>query len=191
MRHDLIGGILTIVALLMLVGYGATAASQSRRLEAQLSVRAPTYERAQIQDRLTGTTLNVEPYAGGAARPALVWFLDLDRCYGCLTDVVDWLHLEQLPGHDLRMFVSGTPSPDVAAPLRLLKRTRIVYVRDEEIHRMIGDVLADTKLLIDDTGIIRLADSRASGQACGWSFEAQVAALLGLPPARPIRDTAP
>ena len=42
-----------------------------------------------------------------------------------------------------------------------------------------GPLLPNTKLLVDHTGVVLMADSRTAASDCNWNFEAQVGALRG------------
>jgi hypothetical protein len=88
----------------------------------------------------------------------------------------------------------GARTRGVAAQLRALRRTVVGQARREDVLAKLGNILPNTKFLLDAERIAVLVDSRASGKDCGWSFEAQVAAIRGLNSAqaiRPVRKTAP
>lgn len=192
-RRDLLA--LAALALAML----AAVQHYRRVLEATQVIErtGPGYARAAVQDALIGRTIDLgrlgiapDPAEAGAEaprRPALIWVLDLDRCQGCFDSVTEWAQLERLAEHDRHMVLTGEPTSDVLARLRVLRATSVVRNLRDSVTALLGPTLANTKLLVDPTGIILLADSRSSGQDCGWSFEAQVGALRGLGSAARIR----
>jgi len=152
--------------------------------------------RANTEDQLVGRTLALlainEPEADKAApdaKPILLWVLDLERCSGCLDAVSQWTRLEQLLDYRFVVVVVGTPSPEARTRLRVMRKTRVVSASDESVTRMIGRRLPSTKLLLTGEGVVLLADSRAAGQNCGWSFEAQVGVLMGVLPPASIRTS--
>lgn len=149
--------------------------------------------RAIVRDRLIGRRITVDawvaaPDPGGRHRPVLLWLLDVDRCPACFDSVVGWMDLERLADHDLLLILVGEVTPDVQARLRLLRRTTWTQATESAVQSVVGPVLPNTRMLLDSTGIAMLVDSRSSGQECGWSFEAQVGALLRLNPAARIRS---
>jgi hypothetical protein len=173
----------TSMALLM-----TTRANQARS-----TVRLMTagYQRALVQDRLIGMKLNLA--ALGAQPPqldqfSLAWFVDLGHCTGCFDSLNDWAHLEQDEHLNLVLFVAGDTEPAVEKRLRVLRRTAVVRTGRSFVRDVLGFTLPNTKLMVDPTGTVVLADSRYSGQECGWSFEVQVAVLRGLERVRAIRS---
>jgi hypothetical protein len=159
-------------------------------------------ERARTQDRLIGSAIDVASFGAGSPvshllnrrRPVLLWIVDLENCSGCFDGVSEWTRLERLEDHDLVLLLMGARTRGVAAQLRALRRTVVGQARREDVLAKLGNILPNTKFLLDAERIAVLVDSRASGKDCGWSFEAQVAAIRGLNSAqaiRPVRKTAP
>jgi hypothetical protein len=161
-------------------------------LEARLSSR-----RGLVQDRLTGRTIDLAALGiarPGAAsdqrRPMVLWVVDLDSCSGCFDGVGAWSRLERLGSYDLFLILLGARTADVEARIRALRGTNVTDSRRAQVVRVLGPVLPSTRLLLDADGVAILVDSRASGQECGWSFEAQVASVTGVNSGRTIRRDA-
>lgn len=178
----------TLLLLLLVIAVGVL----SRRLAAadeMVSVMTNGFRRAQVQDRLTGAMLDLEPLGiENAPERRAVWFLDLERCLGCVDTTRDWALLDGGPDLALDVVIAGEMSLSTEARFRGLRRTTIHRVSNDDIRLALGgNFLASTKILLDSRGMVLLADSRAGGQECGWSFDAQMANLLGLDPHRPIR----
>ena len=71
---------------------------------------------------------------------------------------------------------------------RAVRDTEIVSMSKEELVAAVGPLLSNTKLLVDGSGIVLLADARSGGSECGWSFDAQVGALRGVLPSHLVRN---
>ncbi len=121
------------------------------------------------------------------SRPVVVWIVDLEKCSGCFGAVGEWARLERLADYDLLLFTIGRLTPAIESRIRALQRTVVRPTTRATVSAVIGPVLANTKLLLDVDRIAVLVDSRASGQECGWSFEAQISAVKGLASAKSIR----
>ncbi|MGH7467409.1 MAG: hypothetical protein ACRENP_05420 [Longimicrobiales bacterium] len=153
--------------------------------------------RAQAQDRLIGSTLKlarvdaVRQARTNGSRRMLMWIVNLDKCSGCFDAVGEWTRLEQLSDHDAFLLLIGQRTPEVEARLRALDKTHVTSLSADAAAQIFGPLLANTKLLVDPDGIVLLADSRAGGQECGWSFEAQVGAVMGATAGNSIRGVAP
>lgn len=182
--------LLSIMAIGAAAAVAGLATRRARLLDESLRGITPTYQRARIHDRLMGAHLDVPANVSAPHRPRpamFVWILDLDTCTGCFDTVADWAYLEQLQEYDFVIGLVGTVSPTARGRLRMLSRTRVTYWSRSAVQQHLGPILPNTKLMLDTAGTVLLVDSRQVGQECSWSFEAQAAALLGLPPARPIR----
>lgn len=186
------GNLVTIAALIVLVAL--SVGSHLRYLEARNALDRTQlgHMRATVQDRLIGSVIDLAPIGGQAPGTSvsvrtLLWIVDLERCHGCFDSVNEWTQLERLEGYDLWLVLIGPPTADVDARLRALSKTRIRQVPRDSVVSVLGPTPPNTKMLLDDEGIVLLVDSRASGQDCGWNFEAQVGALSGLESARRIR----
>ncbi len=181
----------TLLALLFLVVVTAAAVAQTRRVERALDAAAHALQRASVNDDLVGRLFDDAGLGIGTTdRFTFVWLVDLDRCAGCVDTVTDWVTLEGLDDHEFVLVLAGTSSPSLERRVRMLKRTRVLRWPSGSIASRLGLVLPNTKLLLSPDGVITLADSRAAGQGCRWSFEAQAAVLRGLDPKRPIREYA-
>lgn len=64
----------------------------------------------------------------------------------------------------------------------------MVRIATDSVVLALGAVLPNTKLLIDDGGIVLMADSRSASSECGWSFDAQVGALRRIFTGETIRN---
>ena len=185
----------TVLALLLAIGVCALAVWRYARVRAELRVAGEPSLRTLIRDRLLGKEVDLRGL--GVARPSpesvdgqpvLLWILDLERCSRCVGAIAEWTQLErQLPDHVFALLVIGDPSPPLAALLRAPRRTVIVDTDRSSVFASLGPLLPSTKVLLDPSGIVVMVDSRASARDCGWSFEAQVGALLGVSSARTIR----
>ena len=185
----------TITAALVLAVLAiAVAWSRNSALQADLARDRASALRAQIQDRLMGTTVDLSSWTEGGERepglgtPTVLWVLDLDRCSGCFDQIGPWARLELLPDHNLVLLIVGEVGSAEEARLRVLRRTSIKTASRERVYDRFGVLRASTKFLLDSDGVVLLVDTRASGQSCGWSFEGQVAAIRGLSPATAIRQ---
>jgi hypothetical protein len=158
----------------------------------RLETVAPSYLRSTIQDRLIGSRLDLDFVPiGESQRPySLVWIVDLDLCEGCIDSVVEWTVLDRLDGYARYLVLTGSRSGAsvVRARRRALASTTIVPATREAVRSAVGQLLPSTKLLLDSTGVVLMADTRTSGQLCGWSFDAQVGALMGVTPVSRIRN---
>lgn len=190
---------LTILALLV---SGSAAVLSARQLGAARETIARTRLsslRAEGQDRLIGKRIDLQSLvpvrpmvvSAEAKRSTLVWVLQLDRCSGCFDTVSEWVRLEQLSDYDLILVLVGRSTPAVEARLRALSRTVVHWGSQARVDSALGDVLPNTKLLLDSLGVAVLVDTRASGQECGWNFEAQISALAGVGQATAIRTKKP
>lgn len=191
-HRGLVGEAITLLALLLMLIVGVTMFGLYRGARKSLEDNGPALMRARTYDRLMGTRLKLASLTGGGETegPAVIWVVDLDSCKGCLDTVTPWLELEKLGGdYDLHfLMVGGGDQLTVAeSRARLFRRTNVMRKPRDSIFAALGPTLPSTKLLVDPNGIILLVDSRSSGQECGWSFEAQVGALLGLETAHGIR----
>jgi hypothetical protein len=198
-RGSFLRELLACLALIAALGAWGLSVRRNAQTDVHLQRMSLPAARAQAQDRLVGTVVDVAALSGGMERrgdgnvphrPAIVWLLDLDRCSGCFDSVGEWTRLERLDDHDALLILIGDRTPAVDARLRALRRTEVRWTDRERVHDQLGPVLANTRLLLDEDGIALLVDSRAVGQDCGWSFEAQVGALKGLNSAWAIRQSA-
>lgn len=183
-----------VAIILALLATTVMAVHQFRGREAaveQVFGLTPNAARAVSQDQLIGRALALRDIAPASVpedtRHMFLWVVDLDRCFGCFDSVAQWARLELLLNYRFRLLLVGAPNPQVKARLRVLSKTSTAIVTREEARRLIGNTLPSTKLLLNEEGVVLLADSRSSGQNCGWNFEAQVGALVGALPARAIR----
>ncbi len=174
------------LAVFALVLCGAVAvwntAASNRELAATLQSTAPLAERSSVRDRLVGRAVSLSWLGLEEPDPAeahLVWIVDLARCQTCLSGrPAVWNAL----GDDdsLRRHVVVFDTDDVPEDgRRSLRGTALTEARRRDVQAALGPLLPNTKLLIDGAGVVVMADSRAVGSDCGWSFEAQVGALRG------------
>lgn len=185
----------TILALLIAAALGGLSVKRYRDARAVIAETRLSSLRAEGQDRLIGKRIDVATLTSNtAARPTdttrrstLIWVVELDRCSGCFDTVSEWARLEQIAAYDLKLVLVGHSTPAVEARLRALGRTTVRWGKQERVDSALGNVLPNTKLLLDPDGIALLVDTRASGQECGWNFEAQIGALQGLGTAGAIR----
>jgi hypothetical protein len=192
-RFVLLRELITVLALIGLASVAGLSAHHAREARAVARFASAGYERSLVHDRLMGTKLDLEALGADLEPKRLVfaWFIDLDRCNGCFDTIADWQYLEESDEHSLILFAAGNVVPSVEKRLRALRRTAIVRTEMARVSNILGFVLPNTKVMIDATGTVLLVDSRYSGQECGWSFEAQAAALRGMEAARPIRSIEP
>lgn len=193
-RAGLLTDGITVAALLLALMVAGLSQRRTAVLRETIHQMRLSSLRAEAQDRLTGRRIDL-PSLGldrpatraSEARPLLLWIVDLDNCDGCFDGVGEWTRLERLEDHDLALLLTGESAYGVQARLRALRRTLVRRVTHQTVLGSLGRLLPNTKLLLDSEGIAVLVDSRASGQECGWSFEAQVATIRGTRSARAIR----
>ena len=71
---------------------------------------------------------------------------------------------------------------------RALRGTEFASLSREELDAALGPIFPNTKVLIDGSGTVLMADARTATSECGWSFEAQVGALRGVIASSVIRS---
>ena len=159
-----------------------------------LQARDAGAARNAIQDRLVGARVDLGLLGGAITNPprptadVLLWVVEPDSCGRCVAEGFGaWDAL----GADLalrrRLVVVGDGElPEEAR--RALRGTEVVRVPTDSAVLALGAVLPNTKLLIDDGGIVLMADSRSASSECGWSFDAQVGALRGIFTGETIRN---
>ena len=183
--------LVSVIALVSASAVACASTVRADRAQQMADMLSRGSQRNAVHDRLMGTKPNLaslDPALGLNKLPAVVWIVDLTRCTGCFDTIIDWVQLEDLKSHDVILYISGEPTANVTHRLRALRRTRVVWTDTASASRIIGPVLPNTKLLLTANGVVAMVDSRDTGQECGWSFEAQVAELLGMEAARPIRS---
>ncbi len=159
-----------------------SVASSNRELVAKLQLTTPLVERANVRDRLVGTSVSLSSFdleRPDAADAHLLWIVDLARCRTCLNArVAVWNALGDDPLLKRHVVVFGDHDvPDEAR--RALRGTTFTLASRQDLEAVFGPLLPNTKLLVDGAGVVVLADSRTAASDCGWSFEAQVGALRG------------
>lgn len=176
------------LALLLSIGMVGIAISRYNEARVTIDRMEGGFKRAQTQDRLIGTHVDVamlidgttDDYAAELGKRTLLWIIDVENCAGCFDELGGWRRLEQLTDHALILLLIGKPSAEVRRGLRLFKRTVVERTTRERVLAEVGPLLPNTKFLLGADGIAILVDSRASGQKCGWSFDAQVGAVEGV-----------
>lgn len=160
-----------------------TLASHNGELRAVLGAAESRAEEMAARDRLVGTSVPRwilafdEPDSADAH---LLWIVDPERCPACLAGAHPvWTAL----GKDtsLRrhlMVLEGQEVP--AAVRRVLRGTRVTQAPRRDVYAALAPLLPSTKLLVNRSGIVLMADARTVPSECTWSFEAQVGALLGI-----------
>ena len=166
-------------------------ASSKRELAATLELTGTLAERSSVRDRLVGTAVSLSLLGLEDPDPAdahLLWIVDLTRCRTCLSGgVAVWNAL----GDDssLRRHVVVVDDGEVPeGPRRALRGTTFTTASRQAADAAFGSLLPNTKLLVDRTGVVVMADSRTAASDCGWNFEAQVGALRGTLAAGLIRS---
>ena len=152
-------------------------ASLNGEFAAALRLTAPLAERSSVQDRLVGTRLSLPTLdwqatsvddRSGDGQLRLLWIVDIERCPVC--------------------FGVGLGIWNAEDARRALRGTTITSVSREEMDLALGPLLPNTKILVDGSGTVLMADSRTAASECGWSFEAQVGALRGVLASSVIRS---
>ena len=180
-----------IVAILLLVASTLLmrATRNNRELRARLQFGEAQASRTVVHDRLVGMqvprdllghTISFAPDASTESQAYLLWVVDVERCERCLVEgFATWNALAIDHALDRRVIIQGDSEiPPVAR--RALRGTAVVALPREQIMSVLGPVLPNTKMLLDEKGVVLLADSRTGGSECGWSFDAQVGALRGV-----------
>ncbi|MDE2661483.1 MAG: hypothetical protein OXI39_00560 [Gemmatimonadota bacterium] len=173
------------VVLALLVGcavWVGKLVSQHRELAVMVAATGSLAERSSVRDRLVGAVLPLsflkidEAESGG---DHLVWIVDVERCRTCVEgNVGPWNALAEdmsLQRHVVLYGDQGLP----AVAQRALRGTTVMSAT-RELASALGPILPSTKLLIDGSGTIIMADARDDASVCGWSFEAQVGSLRGV-----------
>jgi len=173
------------------------ATSINRELLASLSIQDALASRTAVHDRLVGRSIPLTLFGRSASPDSatpesteahLLWIADPDLCPRCLTEgLASWNALGDDPALQRRLIVVGGGEVPAGAR-RALRGTAIVSVGKEELTAALGPLLPNTKILVDGSGIILLADSRSAGSECGWSFDAQVGALRGVLASHLVRN---
>ena len=181
--------ITTLVLMVAAAVWVWKMASLNREFEAALRLTAPLAERSSVQDRLVGTRVSMptlhQPATSvedrsGDGELRLLWIVDLGRCPACFgVGLGIWNALAEDRSLRRHVFVLGDREvPEDAR--RALRGTTITSVSREEMDLALGPLLPNTKILVDGSGTVLMADSRTAASECGWSFEAQVGALRGV-----------
>jgi len=183
-----------MLLLVVAVGFVFRSTTVIRDQNTALQVRDLGAVRNAIQDRLVGARVDLGLLGGPIAKPpgsaadVLLWVVDPDSCGRCVSEGFGaWDAL----GTDLalrrRLVVVGEGElPEEAR--RAIRDTELVRVSRDSVLLALGALLPNTKLLIDDGGIVLMADSRSASSECGWSFDAQVGALRGVLTGETIRN---
>jgi hypothetical protein len=173
------------IALLLAAGlYVLRSQTLLHRLTAvNMEIRSAA-ERAQVQDRLIGRTLRPPPasLAGDVSSDnrratTLYWVVDSNHCRSCLQSFALWNQLHDIPDLDLSLILVGDRLPPGDPALRAVQGTMVWRATRADIQSWLGPVLPNTKILVDSSGVILMADSRFSSEECGWSFDAQLGSL--------------
>lgn len=172
------------------------AASVNRDLQAVIQVTGGIADRLVVQDRLVGAELQL-PFlqheaAGDSSdsRYRLLWIVDIERCATCLTTRFGlWNALSRDTSLARYLLVVGQTENEVPGSARRgLRGTRIKSLSREQALTAFGPLLGNTKILVDHTGTVVMADSRRDALSCAWSFEAQVGILRGIFSSEAIRS---
>ncbi len=157
-------------------------ASSNRELAATLQVTSPLAERSSVRDRLVGTSVFLSSFdlaRSDTTDAHLLWIVDLARCRTCLDGgVAVWNALGDDTSLKRHVVVFGGDEVPQDAR-RALRGTTFIAASRQDMDTAFGPLLPNTKLLVDHTGVVLMADSRTAASDCSWSFEAQVGALRG------------
>lgn len=187
------------VSALAVAAFWAVDSTMAEHSATSLSNRlAPSAQRAIVQDRLIGSPLRLPQLAAQNAlaarsdltfeRPTVLWILDPLNCISCLSSAAEFQRLGTSGKLDIHVILTSQLPKRFAYLLRALQETAVWYAPLDQVESTTGLVLPNTKLLVSPGGTVTLADARFSGQACGWSFDAQVGALFEEMPATAIRS---
>lgn len=171
-------------------------ASVNRDLQAVIQVAGGAADRLVVQDRLVGAELRLPfllHHATGSSSDSgysLLWIVDIERCATCLTGRFGlWNGLSRDESLTRHLLVVGLAEHEIPGNARQgLRGTRIKSLSREQALADFGPLLGNTKILVDHTGTVVMADSRQNALSCAWSFEAQVGSLLGIFPSEAIRS---
>ncbi len=181
-----------VLLLVVAVAFVFRSTTVIRDQNIALQVRDVGAARNAIQDRLVGARVDVGLLGGAMAQPpaadVMLWVVDPDSCGRCVAEGFGaWDALGADLALSRRLVVVGEGKlPEEAR--RALRGTEVVRVSRDSALLALGAVLPNTKLLIDDDGIVLMADSRSASSECGWSFDAQVGALRGVLTGETIRN---
>lgn len=182
-----------VVGALLLVW---RAASVNRDLQAVIQVTGGVADRLFVQDRLVGAELQLpflQHEAAGdssGSRYRLLWIVDIERCTTCLTTSFGlWNALSRDGDLTRHLLVIGLTDREIPRSARRgLRGTRIKSLSRKQALAAFGPLLGNTKILVDHTGTVIMADSRQDALSCAWSFEAQVGILRGIFSSEAIRS---
>jgi|GEM_PF-4043816 len=161
-----------VVALLAGIYRLSEMSEYTDGLETALSASAVTQVRADFRDRAMGRSLDLDrleiPNSAGAV---LYWHIDFERCTRCFNSIATWNHLAS-SGRVLSVFsYSGTPDASALRAIHSMSGTEIREIPQTRFQEAVGASLASSKILLDASGSVLLADTRYGGQECGWSFD--------------------
>lgn len=172
-----------LVLLASLFAHRRALSDQQARLEhyRRIAVRTAAAE------RLIGTSLPRTPLLDRQGVQAeipigirtLVWIVDIDRCVACLDDVGAWNALVADPVVAPILVMSGATAAQASRIVKGARMRGTVLVDPGGTFRraVTGDPTS-TFMLIDRSGVIRMADVRGSDGSCANGFVSQVVAFL-------------
>lgn len=164
----------------------ATANDLTDRTDRLEHAAARTY----FRDALLGRRLTVDALdANLAGRPSILWIIDLERCPDCLRDAMAWYQLGDLNrGFVNRVIVVGRPSIDDLRLFEAMPELAVLEASRATIESLVGPFLPSSRLVVDERGVVVMADGRRDVRTCKWSFEGQLGHLFSLPSPVPIRS---
>jgi hypothetical protein len=188
MRRNILD-LVTVLGIFAAIAWGSNQRRAYTRADSRLSSVIDEANRTVVQDRLIGTELSLpplEPYIPGSPQPIseqgkrrLVWILSAAECLGCFNENASWNRVAETPSVDAHLIVVGRVPAEVESHLISLRNTAVWALSADSLDAHMGPILPNIKLLVNEEGVIAMADARSAGQACGWSFNEQVRTLLG------------
>jgi len=161
--------------------------SRNSELELQIEYYEPVIRRVVGEDGLIGQKLSqpalsflsaLEGRPGAPGRWRAIWVTRPEECRDC-EDLSAWQALSRNPNIDTILIISGKLGLDFRAQPPLNRDHSAVLIDSLKIvEGELGTVGPSAKMLLNERGKILLADLRRNRNRCGWSFEAQVEALL-------------
>jgi len=159
-----------------------------RRLNALVRQHEPAILRQRAFDGLSGkeldqaqkswlSSVDMLPDSGAIA---LLWFVDVERCSGCLSQLDTWNRLASTGRHRMLLVLENAGDP-VAS--RIAAQAGVQGEHAAMPHtstsRLFGIAPPSTRLVLNAQRIV-LADGRYPNQTCSWTAEQVVAQMAGL-----------
>lgn len=118
---------------------------------------------------------------GAPGRPHAIWIVDTERCPNCLEDAPAWNRLAaRTPGLKTTLVLVGMDDRQATNAVRLKRiRTDVLVDPGFKMGGVIPLSLPSVYVLLDEEGVVTMADARSANLSCSWSFPGQLASVVG------------